>query len=128
MSRQSIVILNGSPPKSSFTSEPVRIDEWYTSPDHVVSFAVVSSMFAGRVFLEASIKLKPTENDWVKLWTKEYPSGEFFARETSTVGGNFTGRFVWIRVRIDRSYLLAEDAAPSILGMYGLIDRVLVNL
>ena len=152
MGRQSIVLLSDPKPVLVYTSKPIRVDMWYTSAQHLHTIQIVASNFRGLVSIEASIMTKPTENDWfyIPLYGNpyiEYPrsldntirayipidlnntgTGINALGETSTVGLSFTGRFVWMRAKIDRSTVVPPDATEVMIAQVGIIDRILLNI
>jgi hypothetical protein len=132
MSRQSIVLLGGTPPVITYTSEPVRVDWWFQHGQRMYSISIASSNFRGNLTIQASIKTKPTENDWFPISLNgqfyiQYPRNGLGA-ETSTLGFNFTGHFVWMRAIVDRSLVLPSDARPVMIAQCGFIDRILLNV
>lgn len=148
MSRQSIVILSSVPPAVTYVSEPVRVDTWYTNVQNLNTISIVSSNFKGRVVVEASLKSHPSDNDWFPILLNgnsyiDYPrsglstspatpslsfSGGGLGAETSTIAFNFSGRFIWMRARVDRSLIVPADANPIMIAACGIIDRILLNL
>lgn len=157
MSHQSIVLLSATPPVVIYKSEPVRVDAWYSVAEKQHSIAIVASNFRGRLVVQATIKVKPTEEDWFPVilngqpcidyprngigYGNNYNLGGFnggtsildagyggLGSETSTLGFNFTGRFIWMRAIIDRSVVVPMDANPIMIGACGLIDRILLNI
>jgi hypothetical protein len=99
-----------------------------------MTFSVTSSNFSGHVFLEATIMNNPSEDDWFTLPITpdtyiEYPREGFFKPETSTRGFTISGRYTWVRARIDRNYLMGLlSPTPQAMANFGQIDRILLNL
>lgn len=134
MGRKSLVLLGGMPTdKLDVVGEPVRVDTWYTSADHLITVAIVASNFLGRVYIDATFKVDPSEEDWFPLTINggkflEYSSDHGLTRETSTKAYNLKGRYVSLRARVVRSHLLAPNATPVQIASYGVIDRILLNV
>lgn len=149
MSRRSIVILSSVPPIVSYVGDPVRVDTWYTNVQNLNTISIVSSNFKGRLIVEASVKAHPTDNDWFPVLLNgnpyiDYPrnglstspistpslsfSGGGLGAETSTIAFNFSGRFTWMRARVDRSFIIPADANEIMIAACGFIDRILLNL
>jgi hypothetical protein len=133
MSRKSVVVMSSMPETINFLGAPVRVDNKYTSSEYLTSVSITTRAFAGRVTLLASIMTNPTEGDWfvVPLTDAgyiEYPTPGHTNRDSSTRGFTFKGRYVWVRIKIDRDYLLAPTATPIQIATYGAVDRVLLNL
>lgn len=132
MSRQSIMLLGGTQPVVIYTSEPVRVDWWFQHGQRMYTMSVAASNFRGRLTVQASLKVKPTENDWFPIALggqlyMDYPRNGL-GSETSTLGFSFTGRYVWMRAIVDRSLVVPSDANPVMIAQCGLIDRILLNV
>lgn len=132
MSRQSIVLLSSPPPEVIYQAAPVRVDSWFTDIQHQHTLSIVASRFKGRLIIEASIKVNPNDNDWfpISLGGKlyiDYPRNGLVS-ETSNIAFSFLGRFVWMRARLDRSYVIPMDAQPTMVAACGFIDRILLNV
>jgi hypothetical protein len=133
MSRQSIVLLKNPGPVVVFQGEPVRVDSWYTDVSaHQHTLSIATSHCRGRLTIEASVKLTPSNSDWfpIKLGDQlfiDYPRNGLHS-ETSTIAFSFTGRFIWMRARIDRSLIIPLDAQAHMVAHCGLVDRILLNV
>lgn len=152
MARQSLVLMCNPPPVLIYTSDPIRVDVWYSNAQHLHTIQIVASNFRGLVSVEASIMTKPSENDWFAIPLNgnpfiEYPrsldktirayvpidlnntgTGINAIGETSTTGLSFTGRYVWMRAKIDRSQVVPMDASELMIAQVGIIDRILLNI
>lgn len=122
MSNSTIILTNKN--ELSFTGEKHKGDGYYGYNDglHTASFHV--SDFVGRIFLEATIAEEPTENDWFAIdltATKKYI--EYSAQTTETKGVTFTGNFVWVRAKIDRSYIVASTYDVT---QHGRLEKVVL--
>ena len=92
---------------------------------HTVSVHLTE--FLGRIWIEATLVVEPTANDWFAI-----PIGsgtdykEYAAQTTTTEAFNFTANAVWVRARVDRS---AITPAPSSYDQtqHGTVDKVLLN-
>jgi len=152
MSRQSLVLLSKPKPTLIYTSQPIRVDNWYSNASHLHTIQIVASNFRGLVSIEASIMTNPSESDWFYIPINgnpyvEYPrsldntirayvpidlnntgTGINAMGETSTISFSFTGRFVWMRAKVDRSTVVPMDASPLMIAQVGIIDRILLNI
>jgi len=121
MASSNIVLTNKN--ELTYTSDAVKGDGYYGFADglHTMSFHV--SNFTGRIHLEATIVEQPTENDWFPIDLDNITSYLQYTASTSTKGTSFEGNFVYLRVRVDRSYLGAGsyDAA-----LHGALNKVVV--
>jgi len=81
---------------TGFVSDKTKGDGYYSQPDgvHTVAYQVNSTM-AGSINMQGSLATTPTEDDWFDI------SGSTFTADQSTLisTANFTGNFVWVRVK-----------------------------
>ncbi len=137
MSKSSIIMLQNTQGGLNVVGIPVRADGWYGYSDGLHTVAIYLNNFQGRLRFEASIAAEPTEGDWfpVQLNGSEYlsfpqnpmaPVGGG-AGDSGTIGLNIIGSFIWLRVRVDRSYIQPEPTEFSQIDALGYIDRVLLN-
>jgi hypothetical protein len=113
----------GSPQKGAGYSN-------FAGASHTVSISVTN--FVGRVYIEASLETQPTDSDWFPIALKydlpylEYPQDPYHPTgaaqgDTGTTAYTFTGNYVWIRARMDRSYLNPIPVDPESVGEINVI-------
>ena len=121
MASSNIVLTNKN--ELNYTSDAVKGDGYYGFADglHTMSFHV--SNFTGRIHLEATIVEQPTENDWFPIELTGLTAYLQFTAETNTKGSSFEGNFVYLRVRVDRSYL---GAGSYDVAAHGVLNKVVV--
>ncbi len=107
--------------------------------NHTVSISL--NNFTGRIWIEGSIANDPAESDWFPIPVKDdqrflqFPRSPFRPSEpfssfgattgdTGTYGYSFTGNFIWIRARVDRSYITPP---PVDAGLLGAVTKILLN-
>lgn len=133
MTVPSTVLLQGDPAQINQTGAAKRAAGYYSTAInggwHTVTADILD--FTGRIYIEASLVANPTANDWfaVKLADMSVADADVdggnaqgnilnYAQypvdpdnptdvhgDTGTFGWTFRGNYVWIRARIDRSYL-----------------------
>lgn len=126
---------------ANLTGPACRADGWYGHRDglHTVSMQVVN--FTGRIYIEASLALEPTDADWFPVFLQlETPYVEFplnplkptgsmeTGGDTLVVGRSFKINALWLRARMDRTYLedILFENDPSILPLYGNVVKVVL--
>lgn len=122
MANSNIILTNKM--ELSFTGDAAKGDGYYGYNDglHTASFHV--SNFLGRLWLEASIAENPTANDWFPIQlTATHHYIEYFSQTTETKGITFTGNFVWVRARVDRSHLTATSYNVT---QHGRLEKVVL--
>lgn len=119
----------------NFIGNPVRANGWYNLPSakHTVSLSVIN--FRGRFILEGTLLVNPSEDDWFRIplsgnlpWIQfpldpGNPTGAN-GGDTRNIFYNIIGNFVWLRGRLERTYLFPNP--PSIPHNYGKIIRATV--
>ena len=105
----------------SYTGEAARGDGFYGFNDglHTASFHV--KQFTGRIWLQATIVEEPQESDWFNIDLMIDQPFLQWDNETETLGVTFIGNFVYIRAKVDRSYLVNQDYSPSV---HGIVDKI----
>jgi hypothetical protein len=104
-------------------SDAVRGDGYYGYRDGYHTLSVVFQQFLGRIQIEATLELNPTENDWFPVWlTGTTPYKQYSDPKTGSEAFTFQGNFVLLRFRKMRSYL------PSSYSSVGDISKVMLSI
>ncbi len=105
----------------------------FAGASHTVSISCTN--FVGRIYLEGSLATDPTDTDWfpIQLATgliyvqfplnPNKPTG-LVQGDTLTFSLSFVGAYVWVRARLDRTYLNPEPLDTSTVGS---VDEILMN-
>lgn len=119
------------------TGNQIRGDGFYGFPDGNHTISVHLNDFTGRIWLEGSLAHDPrnndcsmqfdTVNDWFPIHLKTCIPYLEFQRETSSTAYTFKGNFVWLRIRLDRSYIQPVPETHTDLAELGVIRKVLLN-
>lgn len=133
-----VLMMGNSQEHANLTGKPCKADGWYGHTDglHTVVIQVVN--FTGRVYVEASLSMEPTEDDWFPIALTEQtawlqfpvdpmkPTGHEGDGDTCTVGVSFKVNALWIRARLDRTYLetVLYDEDPNALSALGNIKKI----
>jgi hypothetical protein len=122
MATSQIILTNQN--ELSYTGDEYKGDGYYGYADglHTVSFHV--NQFLGRIWLEATLVEQPASGDWFAISlspTTDYL--DYSSQATDTQGLSFTGNFVWLRVRVDRSHIVAASYDPA---LHGRLDKVVL--
>lgn len=116
---QSYPLLSNTGGQVTAVGTPVRVDTSVSGADTVITISAVVSNFMGRIRIEGTLAVEPTEDDWfdaTEALVFPRPSKPQGVGESVSVGRTFTANLVWIRARMDRPGMVS-----------GLVDRVLVN-
>lgn len=109
----------------------------YGSPEHTIQ--INTSNFTGRLFIEATLAVEPREEDWftinlsqtvpyLQFPTAQVPRDQEENGETTQIAFTFEGNFVYLRARIERSYLGAEPQnSLETATRFGAIRSILLN-
>lgn len=129
--RRSILLLPAIGSQINVTGNPVKAAGYFGISSGLHTIAAQLEDFTGRLFIEASLESDPNNGGWFPIYLTginpyvEYP--EIPSQPTGNIGDSgtvaytFEGNFVWLRARVDRSYL-----GPSP-GNVGTIIKILVN-
>lgn len=97
----------------------------YSGGDGLHTVGLYMSDFIGRIFIQGSLAVEPTETDWFNI-TLDGESLNHIQYDNNTDGlvvKNFTGNFVWVRAKIDRTYIV-PDVNPNAVGK---ITQIIMN-
>jgi hypothetical protein len=123
MASSTVILTNMA--EMSYTGDKARGDGFYGYSDglHTVSFHV--NDFTGRIWLQATLLDSPTEADWFNIALST--STEYLQIDASSVtrGATFTGNFVYIRAKIDRTYLVDQTYDPS---THGIVNKIVLMI
>lgn len=136
MSKNSVTILQNTQGLLNVTGEPARADGWYGYSDGLHTVAIYLNEFQGRIMFQASISTQPLEEDWfpIQIENQNYlsfpldpmaPTGT--SGDSGTLGFNIKGNFTWLRVKVDRSYLVPQPSDQAQIDGLGYVDKVLLN-
>ena len=139
----SIILLNSITTHYQATNPPVNITgpqvrgAGYSNTignNHTVSISM--NNFIGRIYIEGSLATNPLESDWFAIPLSydlspylQFPADPYHPTgdqngDTGINVYNFAGNFIWLRARIDRSYLLPQPIDPELVGT---VTQILLN-
>jgi len=96
-------------------SDPLRGDGYYGYRDGSQTIAVTFNNFIGRIQIEATLEINPTEQDWFPVWmNRATPYKQYSAATNGTESFSVRGNFVLIRFRKMRSYLSGTSSVGDI--------------
>jgi len=113
--RTSILMNSTTGSTMNLTTDKVEGDSYYGYTDGFHTIAVSYNAFKGRIFVQGTLSLNPTESDWFNIQIQgglSAPAGGYKQFPTSGTDGfsgvegyNIVGNFSYLRVKMDRSYL-----------------------
>lgn len=126
-----IILLSSTVGQMSITGTAVRGESYSLAQGGIYSAAIHAVNLTGRVIIEGTLATRPKETDWfpIKFEPTNTNYVEFpYSGDSTTVDGRqvvsfqFKGHLMWMRARLDRTYLdLPSDADPD---DYGSVYRV----
>ena len=137
MSKQSVQMLGDTQINLNLTGDKIRADGYFGYKDglHTVTFHLDD--FTGRIYIEATLESDPAESDWFSLFLdgqnayKEYPIDPLFPTgnngDTMVDAFTFQGNFLYIRARMDRSYVVPVPTTEAEISLQGSIKKVMLN-
>ena len=134
-----VVMMANTQEIANLTGEPIKADGWYGHVKGLHTIVVQVVNFTGRIHIEASLELNPTEDDWFPVKLAEetnylqfpidpfYPTGDYDSGgDTNTLGVTFKINALWLRARMDRTYIshVLYDVDPAALAMLGNVVKI----
>ena len=123
MASSTVILTNKA--EMSYTGDKARGDGFYGYSNglHTVSFHV--NDFTGRIRLQATLLDTPTEADWFNIALAT--ATEYLQIDSSSVtqGATFTGNFVYIRAKIDRTYLVDQTYDTT---NHGVVNKIVLMI
>ena len=133
----SIIMLGDTNGQFEVTGNKVRGDGYYGFPDGNHTISVHLQNFTGRIWLEGSLASEPrtddcnlefdVDTDWFAISLAVSTPYLEYEAETSSIAYSFQGNFVWLRIKLDRSYIEPVPENESDLAQLGNIRKVLLN-
>ena len=118
----------------SYTGTEQRGAGWNQSLGNTHTIAMTVQNFVGRIYIEVSLASTPGAGDWAPVnlagglpyiqfpLNPAAPTG-LNGGDTGTWSWSFSGNYIWVRARMDRTYL---GLTPPVIG-YGSVVQVLMN-
>lgn len=114
--RRSVNIMGSTGTNMNVTSTSVKGDSFYGYSDGWHTIQVVYSQFVGRLHVQATLAVTPTETDWFDIEPEltagtEFNAGDGYVQFNNNAPGNlseaytFRGNFTYLRVYMDRAHV-----------------------
>lgn len=131
---ETVVLMPSTGDQTNIKGEAAQADGWFGFADglHTVSFHVRD--FTGRIKIQATLALEPTEDDWFDIWltqdsaylqypiNHEYPTGNY-GGDTGVKALNFKANVLWIRAVLDRRYLTSNESTL----VHGSVQKIILS-
>lgn len=130
------VIMSNTDGKQDLTGTPVQANGWYGYSDSLHTVSIQVQNFQGRVYLEGSLATTPEEGDWFAIPYQYSDFIQFPAQpaaptgvlgDTGVVAFSFKANLMWVRARMDRSYMLPSPVDLDDLGKYGVVRKIILS-
>lgn len=130
------ILLSNTNDNASVVGEPVQADGWYGFSDGLHTVSIHTNNFTGRVRIQASLAMSPTETDWFDIWLTDeasymefpvnpnYPTGHL-SGDTSNIAMTFKANVLWVRAILERDYLNIVEPYD---GSYGVINKIVLSI
>lgn len=131
-------IMNSTRGLASTTGEPYQANSWYGFSDGLHTVAIHTNNLVGRVYIEASLADQPQDSDWfpVALAGSDFieyprvpmsPNGTNQRGDTGVLAFHFRANLLWIRARLDRSYLADKQYFPDEIDALGSVEKIILS-
>lgn len=132
MAKQALLALTSTAGQLNVTGNTLKAPSFYAYSNNLIAISWFVKDFTGRIYVEGSLASTPLLSDWFpisinnSLYTQYpkdplHPSGDL-GGDTTTDYYQVSSNVLWIRIRLDRSYLVNPN--PSLLGS---IQKALIN-
>ena len=120
----------------NFTGEKVRGDGYYGYNDGLHTIAIDVQDFKARVYIQGTLSTNPAEADWFDIQLAsstdyiQFPAdpgnllGGGTNGDTVTKGYTFQGNFVYLRAKVDRSWI---GPTPDLANV-GTLNKIQLNI
>lgn len=120
----------------SYTGNPVRVDFYSGVTQNLHTVSATVSDFIGRIYIEATLNSDTNADEWFPIYLtsgtpyKQYPINsnnptEINGGDSITEGFTFRANILYIRARVDRSYLNDTVYDPAV---HGRVTKILLNI
>jgi hypothetical protein len=137
MGKRSVILLGDTENNVEFTGEAVRGDAYFGYKDGLHTVAIYLENFTGRVYIEATLANEPGDNDWFPINLTgntdyiEYPlipnMPTGLTGDTGVDAYSFQGNLMFLRARIDKTYITPIPTTPAEEALLGSIRKILLN-
>lgn len=135
----SVILIDKTPEVLDYIGTPVRADGWYGYPDGLHTVAIYLQNFVGRVIIEASLVIQPTELDWFAVQLNpgqpvlDFPMNPLNPTginggDTGVVGFTFKVNILWIRARVIRTHIYDVTMSPDRIALLGSVRKIVLSL
>lgn len=109
----------------SYSGDKVRADAYYGNSDGIHTVSFTFGNFTGRVYIEGTLSSNPTESDWFPIEFEPITFYKEYDAFSGTEGFTFKVNLLYVRARVDRDYLGANEYNET---AHGSITKSLVNV
>jgi hypothetical protein len=130
----SLILLNTTVGYINIVGTPQKAAGYTNSVGNSHTVSISLQNFVGRIYIEGSLASNPGQHDWFAIQFNrqsflQYPidrslPSSHLTGDSGTYAYNFSGNFVWVRARIDRSYLVPVPADPYLVGC---VQQIILN-
>lgn len=130
----SIVLLNTTSGYINFTGERQKAAGYTNAIGNSHTVSVTLANFTGRIYIEGSLASNPGDGDWFPInvgagtpylqYPANFSNSYNYVGDSGTFVYNFSGNFMWVRARVDRTYMVPPPVDPVAIGA---VQRVWLN-
>ncbi len=134
INRRSIILMSATGTDMNQYSDTVKGDSYYGYTDGYHTIQATYDQFIGRLRIQATLLLEPTDDDWFDLVPSETTGTRFsglgYVQFTSTDQASksgaysFKGNYAYLRVYLDREHV--GDGATYDTS-YGQVSRIVLS-
>lgn len=104
--RISLYLMTDSGTQTNWTADAVRGVGYYGISGGLSTIAIYTNNLTGRIYIDATLVDEPDDDDWFVVPLAADEDYLEFDAETEVTSINVTGNFLFMRARLDRSYVI----------------------
>jgi hypothetical protein len=121
MARKTTTLMGNSGINLNLVGDAHPGDSYYGYTDGIHTVAVYGENLTGRVRIQGTLAINPTEDDWFNILLSGLPFKDY-TQFTGVEGFTFTANLVFLRAILDRDALGITDVSTA-----GYIEKIYLN-
>lgn len=121
MARKTTILMGNSENNLNLVGDAQPGDSYYGYTDGLHTVAVYGENLTGRVRIQGTLSLNPTEDDWFNILLNGVPFKDYTSF-TGVEGFTFSANLVFLRATLDRDALGITDVSSA-----GYIEKIYLN-
>lgn len=123
MSRKTTTLMGNTGTELNVVGDPQPGDSYYGYTDGFHTVAIYGENLTGRIRIQGTLSLNPTEDDWFNILLSGVPYRDY-ANFTGVEGFTFVANLVFLRAVLDRDSMGITDVVDDDAGY---VEKIYLN-